>query len=189
MRLIESKIKTYMWYLPISEGAPYILPIFEKIPYLNFRISLYNLYISLFGFSDLPTILWEFPSLFNHSPYLKNKISLFVTSNVSHVWWRARGFTRFFHNQSMEIFPDAQGQLTPQSLVQSGQISLVRDAIDVLFTCKYEEDPIKNEGVRVFTRFSPFITLWDLSVVMETRVPIRSGPKPNAAFPPSQWCV
>ena len=27
------------------------------------------------------------------------------------------------------------------------------------------------------------ITLWELSVAMETRVLIRSGPKPNAAFP------
>ena len=35
----------------------------------------------------------------------------------------ARVFTRFFHYKSMGIFPDAQGQLTPQSLVQSGQIS------------------------------------------------------------------
>ena len=29
----------------------------------------------------------------------------------------------FSHNKSMEIFPDTQGQLTPQSLVRSGQIS------------------------------------------------------------------
>ena len=29
----------------------------------------------------------------------------------------------FSHYKSMGIFPDAQGQLTPQSLVQSGQIS------------------------------------------------------------------
>ena len=32
---------------------------------------------------------------------------------------------------------------------------LVRDVIDVLVTCKYEEDPIKNEGARVLTTFSP----------------------------------
>ena len=31
----------------------------------------------------------------------------------------------------------------------------------------------------------PIITLWELSVAMETRVPIRPGPKPNAAFPPT----
>ena len=32
------------------------------------------------------------------------------------------------------------------------KFKLVRDIIDVLVTCKYEEDPIKNEGVRVLTR-------------------------------------
>ena len=31
---------------------------------------------------------------------------------------------------------------------------LVRDVMDVLVTCKYEEDPIKNEGARVDTTFS-----------------------------------
>ena len=55
--------------------------------------------------------------------------------------------------------------------------------MDVLVTCKYEEDPIKNEGARVDTTFSPIINLWELSVAMDTRVPIRSGPKPNAVFP------
>ena len=50
----------------------------------------------------------------------------------------------------MGIFPDAQGQLTPQSLVESGPNSMV-----VLVTCKYEEDPIKNEGAREDTTFSP----------------------------------
>ena len=32
---------------------------------------------------------------------------------------------------------------------------LVRDVMYVLVTCKFEEDPIKNEGARVFTTFSP----------------------------------
>ena len=32
---------------------------------------------------------------------------------------------------------------------------LVRDVMDVLFNCKYEEDPVKNEGARVLTTFSP----------------------------------
>ena len=59
--------------------------------------------------------------------------------------------------------------------------------MDVLVTCKYEEDLIKNEGAREFTTFFPFnITLWELSVAMDTRVQIRSGPKPNAAFPSPQ---
>ena len=35
------------------------------------------------------------------------------------------------------------------------KFELVQDIIAVLDTCKYEEDPIKNEGARVLTRFSP----------------------------------
>ena len=31
------------------------------------------------------------------------------------------------------------------------KFELARDIIDVLVTCKYEEDPIKNEGARVLT--------------------------------------
>ena len=45
----------------------------------------------------------------------------------------------FSHYKSMGIFQDAQGQ---------------RYVIDVLVVCKYKEDPIKNEGARVFTTFS-----------------------------------
>ena len=60
----------------------------------------------------------------------------------------------FSHYKSMGIFPDAKGQLTPQSLVWPN-FQLVRDVMDVLVTCKYEEDPIKNEGARVVTTFSP----------------------------------
>ena len=65
------------------------LPIFclflRKSPYENFQNFLYILYVSLFGISDLPTKIEEFPSLFNHSPYLEKKISLFVFWDVSHV--------------------------------------------------------------------------------------------------------
>ena len=64
----------------------------------------------------------------------------------------------FSHYKSMGIFPDAQGQLTPQSLVRSGRISnSSEDVMDVLVTCKYEENPIKNEGARVLiTLYSNF---------------------------------
>ena len=64
----------------------------------------------------------------------------------------------FSHYKSMGIFPDAQGQLTPQSAVLGPiwpNFELVRDVMNVLVTCKYEEDPIKNEGARVDTTFSP----------------------------------
>ena len=52
----------------------------------------------------------------------------------------------------MGIFSDAQGQLTAVLGQIRLNIELVRDIIDVLVTCKYEEDPIKNEGARVLTR-------------------------------------
>ena len=62
----------------------------------------------------------------------------------------------FSHYKSMEIFSDAQGQLTPQSLVRSGGISNSFEMlIDVLVTWKYKEDQIKNEGARVVTSFFP----------------------------------
>ena len=58
----------------------------------------------------------------------------------------------FSHYKSMGIFTDAQGQLTLQSMIRSGRIfQLVRDVMDVLVTCKYEKDLIKNEGARVDT--------------------------------------
>ena len=53
----------------------------------------------------------------------------------------------YSHYKSMGIFPDAQGQLTPQW----PNFELFRDVTDVLVTCKYEEYPIKNEGARVVT--------------------------------------
>ena len=67
----------------------------------------------------------------------------------------------------------------------------------VIITCKYEKDPIKNSREKVETLFFPLkamgifldiqgqltpksvfsiITIWELSVVMETRFLIRSGP-------------
>ena len=56
-----------------------------------------------------------------------------------------------------DIFSDAQGQLTLMS--DRGGIlpkfELIQAFIVVLVTCKNEEDPIKNEGARVLTRFSP----------------------------------
>ena len=115
----------------------------------------------------------------------------------------------FSHYKSMGIFPDDQGQLTPQSLVRSGRISnsfemlwifllpasmknirskmkalewtqhyiqffrraradnsgvgvgiwpkfeLIQALMHVLVTCKNEDDRIKNEGARVFTRYLP----------------------------------
>ena len=51
----------------------------------------------------------------------------------------------------MGDFPDAQGQLTPQSEVETG----LRDIRLVLVTPKNEEDSIKTKVARVATTFSP----------------------------------
>ena len=39
---------------------------------------------------------------------------------------------------------------------------------------------------KIFFYVFPIITLWELSVVMETRVLIRPGPKPNTVNPSHQ---
>ena len=61
-----------------------------------------------------------------------------------------RVLTRLYFN-----FLDVQGQLT----AVRGQIwpnfKLICTLMVVLITCKNEEDPIKNEGTRVLTAFSP----------------------------------
>ena len=62
----------------------------------------------------------------------------------------------FSHYKSMGIFSRCPRAVNSAVL---GPIwpnfELVRDVINVLVTYKYEEDPIKNEGARVFTTFSP----------------------------------
>ena len=54
----------------------------------------------------------------------------------------------FSHYKSMAAYSAVLGPIWPN-------FELVRDVIDVLVTCKYEEDPIQNEGARVDTTFSP----------------------------------
>ena len=54
----------------------------------------------------------------------------------------------------MGIFPDAQGQLTPQSLVRSGRILNSSEMLWMSSLPEYEEGPIKNEGARVVTTLS-----------------------------------
>ena len=42
------------------------------------------------------------------------------------------------------------------SVANLPKFELIQAFMHVLVTCKNEEDPIKNEGVRVFTRFSHY---------------------------------
>ena len=55
----------------------------------------------------------------------------------------------------------------------------------VLVTCKNKEEPIKNEGYSGHKIFS-IITIWELSVTMETRVLIQSIPIPHPNDAPDE---
>ena len=88
----------------------------------------------------------------------------------------------FSHNKSMGIFPDAQGQLTPKSLIRSGRISNTSEMLwlSSLPACmkKIRSKMKALECSQHFPNYNPM----EISVAMDTRVPIRSSPKPNAAF-------
>ena len=90
----------------------------------------------------------------------------------------------YSHYKSMGIFPDAQGQLNPQSLVRSGRISNSSEMLWMFsLPASMKKIRLKMKALECSQHF-PIITLWELSVAMDTRVPVQSGPKPNAAFPP-----
>ena len=64
----------------------------------------------------------------------------------------AREFTRFL---PFYVYGDFSRRSRAANSAVLGLIwpnfELIRDVMDVLFTCKYEEDPIKNEGATVGT--------------------------------------
>ena len=63
----------------------------------------------------------------------------------------ARAVTTLFIN-----FSDAQGDLTPKSVMESCPNSNSSELLMVgIVICKNEEDPSKNEGTRVVTTFLP----------------------------------
>ena len=55
-----------------------------------------------------------------------------------------------------------------------------------LLHTKYESSGPCGFGEEDFFYVFPIVSLWKLSVAMETRVLIRPGPKPNTTFPPPQ---
>ena len=92
----------------------------------------------------------------------------------------------FSHYKSKGIFPDAQGLLSPQSLFRSGRISNSSEMLWMFsLPASLKKIRSKMRALECSQHF-PHLTLWELSVAMDTRVPIRSGPKPNAALPPPQ---
>ena len=106
-----------------------------------------------------------------------------IRSRTAQKKWRHH----FSHYKPMGIFSDFQGQLTPHSW-WSNQAE-IRTCPSSHACLRYlqvrigsDEKQQRKSGDTVFT----IITLWELSVAMETRVLIRSGPKPNAANPPPQ---
>ena len=53
-------------------------------------------------------------------------------------------------------FSDAQGQLSPKSVMEIlPKFKLIQAFVVGLVTCKNQEDPSKNEGTRVVTTFLP----------------------------------
>ena len=52
--------------------------------------------------------------------------------------------------------------------------------MEVVVPCKYGKDPIENSGDNAWTTFCPY-SLWELYVVIATRVLIQSASKPNAS--------
>ena len=92
----------------------------------------------------------------------------------------------FSHYKSMGIFSDAQGQLTPQSFVRSGRISNSFEMLWMFLSPAGMKKIRSKMKALEWSQHFPIITLWELSVAMDTRVLIRSGPKPNASFPPTQ---
>ena len=57
----------------------------------------------------------------------------------------------FSHYKSMGIFQHSRAANSAFLGPIWSNFELVRDVMGVLVTCKYEEDPIKNRGARVFT--------------------------------------
>ena len=74
----------------------------------------------------------------------------------------------FSHYKSMGDFPDAQGQLTPKSLVRSGRIS---NSFEMLWMSLLPASMKKIRSIMKLLECSqdfPIITLWELFVAMET---------------------
>ena len=105
-----------------------------------------------------------------------------IESKIKELEWSQH----FPHYKSMGIFPDSQGQLTPQFLVRSGRISNSSEMLWISsLPASMKKIQSKMKALQCSQHF-PIITQWELSVAMETRDPIRSGLKHNAAFPPPQ---
>ena len=80
------------------------------------------------------------------------------------------------------ITPPGQACIDPRGTV--GRI--YKEDHYTLIHTKYERSGTCDFGKGRFFHVFPIVSLWELFVAMETRVPIRPGQKPNATFPPPQ---
>ena len=90
----------------------------------------------------------------------------------------------FSHFKSMFFFPDAQGQLTPQSLVRSGRISNSSEML-WMFSLPASMKKIRSK-MRALECSQHFPHYIPMGAIDCHGVLIRSGPKRNASFPPTQ---
>ena len=89
----------------------------------------------------------------------------------------------FSHYKCMGIFPDAQEQLTSQSLVRSSRISTSSEMLWMFsLPASLKKMRSKMKALECSQHFPHYNPMGAIRC-HGTRVPIRSGPKPNAAFP------
>ena len=66
----------------------------------------------------------------------------------------------FSHYKSMGIFPDAQGQLTPQSLIRSGRISNLSEMLWMFsLPASMKKIPLKMRALECSQHFPPYIPM------------------------------
>ena len=91
-----------------------------------------------------------------NSETTKINYQFLIESKMNELEWSQH----FSHYKSMGIFSIRSMAANSAVLCPIWpNFELIRDVMNTLVACKYEEDPIKNEGARAFTTFSPIINL------------------------------
>ena len=87
----------------------------------------------------------------------------------------------FSHYKSIGIFPDALERAANSAVLGPiwPNFELVRDVMDVLVTCQYEEDPVKSRGARVFTTL--YINFSDAQWQITLELVVVSGRNLNSS--------
>ena len=87
-----------------------------------------------------------------------------IQSKMKDIEWSQH----FSYYKSMGIFPDAQGQLTPQSLVRYSRISNLFEMFIWMSLLPARMKKIRSKTKALeWSQDFPFISLWELSVAME----------------------